>query len=228
MQQATHGPALADQAYKIVLEAICGGRYALGERLSQAKIAQSLNVSRQPVLQALGLLKSQGFLCSAGRRGLMVAPLDPDFLADLYEYRAAIDPLTAGKAARLCTPDRAAEGCRILGQGDEARKFASLIDLSLADMSFHHWVYLVAGNRTVIETMNYYWNHTRHAMCAVLSMDDDWPNRVWREHAAIYAAIVDRNVELAEHLARAHVERASGALCDGLRLKLRDRSGAAG
>jgi len=228
MQQATHGPALVDQAYKIVLEAIIGGQVALGEKLSQAKIAQSLNVSRQPVLQALGLLKAQGFLCSAGRRGLMVAPLDPNFVADLYEYRAAIDTLAAGKAARLCTPERASEGRRILRQGEAARTSASLIDLSLADMAFHHWVYLVAGNRTVIETMNHYWNHTRRAMCAVLSMDDEWPNRVWREHAAIHAAITNGNSERAQRLAHAHVERASGALCDRLRLKLREGFGAAG
>jgi DNA-binding GntR family transcriptional regulator len=187
-----------------------------------------LNVSRQPVLQALGLLKAQGFLCSAGRRGLMVAPLDPDFVADLYEYRAAIDSLAAAKAARLCTPDHASEGLRILKQGEAARRSASLIDLSLADMTFHRWVYLVAGNRTVIETMNHYWNHTRRAMCAVLSMDDEWPERVWREHAAIQAAVTDGNSELAKRLAQDHVEMASGALCDRLRVKLRDGFGAAG
>jgi DNA-binding GntR family transcriptional regulator len=65
-------------------------------------------------------------------------------------------------------------------------------------------------------------------MCAVLSMDDEWADRVWREHAAIHAAITDRNCERAQRLARAHVERASAALCDRLRLKLREGSGAAG
>jgi DNA-binding GntR family transcriptional regulator len=223
MEQVTHGPALADQAYNIILEAIIGGQAALEEKLSsQEKIAQSLNVSRQPVLQAIGLLKAQGFLCNAGRRGLMVAPLDPGFVEDLYEFRSAVDRLAAGKAAQRCTPEHAAEGRLILRQGKAARKSGSLIELSLADMAFHQWVYAVAGNRTVTETMNHYWNHTRRAMCAVLSMHDKWPERVWSEHAAIHAAIKDRNSKLAERLAHVHVETASRALCDALQAKLRD------
>lgn len=227
MQQATHGPALVEQAYKIVLEAIIEGKPALRERLSQAKIAETLNVSRQPVLQALGLLKAQGFLCNAGKRGLMVAPLDPDRVADLYEYRAAIDQMAARKAARCCTPAWAAEGLEILRQGEQAQASGSLGDLSLADMAFHRWIYLVAGNRTVIETMDHYWNHTRRVMCAILSMDDEWHQRVWREHAAIHAAIVESNSELAEHLAHDHVQRAAKALGDALRLKLAEGIAAA-
>lgn len=220
MQQVTHQAPLADQIYNILLEGVCSGRYALGERLSQEQIAQSLNVSRQPVLQALGLLKAQGFLCNAGRRGLMVAPLEPDFVRELYEYRGAMDLFAAGKAARLCTPSQAAQGRNILKQGAAARKAASLVKLSVADMAFHQWVYEVAGNRTVIGTMNHYWNHTRRVMCAILGMDDEWPRLAWQEHAAIHAAIADGNGELAEHLASTHVEKASEALRQKLTTRL--------
>ncbi len=219
MERVTYQAPLADQIYDIVLEAICSGKHAIGERLSQEQIAQNLNVSRQPVLQALGLLKSQGFLCNAGRRGLMVAPLEMEFVLDLYEYRAAIDLLAAGKAARRCTPELAKLGQRFLEQGGAAKKAGSLIKLSVADMAFHEWVYLVAGNRLVIDTMNHFWNHTRRVMCVILSMDGEWPDRAWKEHKAIYSAIVAGNGELAEHLASAHVEKAS----ESLRGRLKDR-----
>lgn len=219
MQQVIYQPALSDQIYAIVLKGICDGQYTVGERLSQEQIAHSLNVSRQPVLQALGLLKAQGFLCSAGRRGLMVAPLEPDFVCDLYEYRGAIDLLTASKAAQLCTPEQSTRGQFILDQGAVARKSATLVGLSMADMAFHQWVYQVAGNRTIMEMMNQSWNHIRRVMCAVLSLDHDWPRRAWEEHWAIYAAIVSRNSELAQYLAASHVENASVALQRQLMVK---------
>ena len=211
---------LADQIYQIVLEDICSGQYPLGERLSQEQIAEQLNVSRQPVLQALGLLKAQGFLCSAGRRGLKVAPLDPELVRDLYEYRGAIDLMSASRAAGRAGSIDHAQANRIFEQGATARAAGSVIDLSVADMAFHQWLYLAAGNRTVIETMNHHWHHTRRVMCAILSMDDEWPDRVWNEHRSIYDAIAGGQVELAEHLAFDHVQKASQALQHELERKL--------
>jgi len=64
-----------------------------------------LNVSRQPVLQALLLLRKQGFVRETGRRGLVVAELDPRFIGQLYEVRAALDG-AACRGAALRGPPR--------------------------------------------------------------------------------------------------------------------------
>ena len=72
---------------------------APGARITQEELAASLDVSRQPVLQALRLLKKDGFVIDAGRRGLMVSPLDAQVIADVYEVRAVLDGLAARRAA---------------------------------------------------------------------------------------------------------------------------------
>ena len=92
-------PPMVEVVRDAILESICNGQLKAGERLGQARIAKMLHVSCQPVAQALGVLKTQGFVCDAGRRGLMVAPLDIDFVAELYEYRSALEPVLARKAA---------------------------------------------------------------------------------------------------------------------------------
>ncbi|NDP43517.1 MAG: GntR family transcriptional regulator, partial [Aromatoleum sp.] len=97
-------PTIVEQAYRAILDAICDGRLEPGERLTQENVARKLSVSRQPVGQALLLLKQQKFVCEAGRRGLMVAPLDRDFLRWVYELRLGIDPLAAAGAARNAAP----------------------------------------------------------------------------------------------------------------------------
>ncbi len=54
-------------------------------------------MSRQPVQQALALLRS--VLHDAPGRGLLVAPLDPTHVQHMYDGRAAIEGLAARRAA---------------------------------------------------------------------------------------------------------------------------------
>ena len=44
------------------------------------------------------LLQQQKFLIEAGKRGLMVAPLDRDLVRWIYELRLGVDPLAAALA----------------------------------------------------------------------------------------------------------------------------------
>src|SRR5436190_1113385 len=72
MASVQPAPTIVEQVYRTILDAICDGRLAPGERLTQASVAQKLSVSRQPVSQALLLLKQQKFVSEAGRRRLIV------------------------------------------------------------------------------------------------------------------------------------------------------------
>ncbi|MCW5747874.1 MAG: GntR family transcriptional regulator, partial [Alphaproteobacteria bacterium] len=84
-------PDLAARVHDALLDSICAGELAPGERVTQEGLAARFGVSRQPVLQALMLLKQQGFIVDAGRKGVMVAPLDAEQVRQLYEVRAALD-----------------------------------------------------------------------------------------------------------------------------------------
>ena len=81
-------PDLTEQVYQRLLNAICDGELVPGARLTQEELAASLDVSRQPVLQALRLLKKDGFVIDAGRRGLRVAPLEAQAINDGEAERA--------------------------------------------------------------------------------------------------------------------------------------------
>src|SRR5437868_1488254 len=88
-------PDLVDQVYLRLLDAISEGSLAPGQRITQEDIAEQLSVSRQPVLQALRLLKKDGFVLDAPGRGLLVAPLDAAWMLDVYQVRGALDALAA-------------------------------------------------------------------------------------------------------------------------------------
>ena len=53
-------PKLVEQVTKAILEEISGGKFRPGTRIIQEQIAKELGVSRQPIQQALLLLRNQG------------------------------------------------------------------------------------------------------------------------------------------------------------------------
>src|SRR6478736_9862000 len=117
MDSVQPSPTIVEQVYRTILDAICDGRLEPGERLTQESVAQKLAVSRQPVGQALMLLKQQKFVSEAGRRGLMVAPLDRDFMRAIYELRLGIEPLAAMLASRRASLSDLARGEAIIEGG---------------------------------------------------------------------------------------------------------------
>jgi len=199
---------IVEQAYRTILDAICDGRLSPGERLTQESVAAKLSVSRQPVGQALLLLKQQKFLTEAGRRGLMVAPLDRDFVRWIYELRLGIDPLAAGLAAQRASPRELKYAHDVVAAGVRALRERSIEKLIAADMRFHMHVYEMSGNALFVDMMSQCWNHLRRAMREVL-LHGSYRKNVWREHANLLEAIEQRKSAVAATLARSHLANAA-------------------
>lgn len=196
-------PDLTEQVHQRLLVAICNGDLAPGTRITQEELAASLDVSRQPVLQALRLLKKDGFVIDAGRRGLMVSPLDAQVIADVYEVRAVLDGLAARRAAAA----GAKLDTAIIAAGREAAAGAQIGPMIDADIAFHNLIYTASGNPHIAATTGLHWGHIRRAMGAVLR-SAGVRAAVWDEHEEILRAINRGDAALAERLAREHGARA--------------------
>ena len=207
MQSLKPQPTLVEQVYETILDAICDGTLRAGERVRQHEIAARLNVSRQPVMSALGLLKAQGFLIEHGRRGLQVAPADRARFDAIYQFRAAVEPLAAALAAARMTAALLAEGRALVAQGRRVAAAGDALATLQADVDFHGFIYEASGNPLIVETMRLHWQHLRRSMGEVLRRPR-FTQRVWREHAAILDALAGHDAEGAARLIRAHVEGA--------------------
>lgn len=214
MERLAVQPQLVDRVYAAIRDEICAGRLAPGERITQDGLAETLAVSRQPVLQALLLLKKQGFVCDTGRRGLIVAPLDPQFVEHVYQVRAALDGTAARAAATERTADAAARGAALIAAGREAARSRDVARMIAADIDFHRFVYDLSGNPLIAEAASLHWQHIRRVMGSVLQSDRS--THIWDEHAAILESIVTGKADEAERRARAHAEAASKMLATQL------------
>lgn len=209
---------LIEQVYHAILDAICTGTLAPNEKITQEGLAEQLGVSRQPILQAFQLLKRQGFIEDAGRKGVMVTALDPRKLMQLYQVRSVLDGLAARESAERFKHDAQAraegqaEGLALLAAGRACSDMQDLAARIVADMNFHQFIYRCCGNPMVGETTALHWHHIRRAMGAILSSDVRSHVAVWDEHEAILQAMLDGKPALADKLARQHAESAAGHL----------------
>jgi len=218
--QAT--PDLVDQVYRALLDAISDGSLAPGTRVTQEDLAERLAVSRQPVLQALRLLKKDGLVLDAPGRGVLVAPLDPGWIAHVYEVRGALDAL----AAKLAASRHAVIDPRLIETGRRAARGRNIKAMIEADIAFHHAIYAASGNPLVERSAQPHWVHLRRVMGAVLQQTRQ-REQIWDEHAAIAEAIsagdAGRAVELIEHHGRKASENLLARLSDVLNPSIKEQ-----
>ncbi len=197
-------PNLVEQVHEAILLEISSGKLAPGTRIIQEQIAAELGVSRQPIQQALLLLRNQGLLRDAPGRGLIVAPLDSDHIRQMYDVRAVIEGLAFRKAALNNAAAAKREGPDFITKGREAAKNGSVTDLIAADMAFHHFVYSLSENLLVAPTMDTHWTYTQRVMGEVL-MRDEKPRDIWDQHEALLQSIISGDGDAAELHAREHI-----------------------
>ena len=88
-QQIKKSDAIAQQLSRQILH----GAFQPGEKLRQDLIAREFGVSQVTVREALLQLASQGLATSLPRRGMCVAGVSQDAVAELQVMRRALEPV---------------------------------------------------------------------------------------------------------------------------------------
>ena len=202
--------SLTDTIYERLVDAIATDKLPPGARLNQRDLAEQLMVSRQPVSHALHRLKASGLATETGRKGLVVAPVDPLRLRDLYELRTEIEGLVAARAAANIRAGTAAPADRerlvqLIAFGAGISESTSVLDCILADVEFHLCLYRLCGSAVVSEAIAPLWPHFRRSMGKALSI---YNHRMvsWEGHNAIARAVLGGDPEAARQAARRHIE----------------------
>jgi DNA-binding GntR family transcriptional regulator len=209
MSQVQPQPTLVEQVVNAIVSEIVEGELLPNSRLIQDDLARAYGVSRQPVQQALLLLRDRGMVKEAPGRGLIVAPLDVGFVRNLYEMRAMLDGLAARLAAERGAERARLEGPAYLELGRAAVKSGSLNEQIEADMRFHAFINELSGNPLIGETTAPHWPYLRRVMGEVLRDDVQMPQSILNEHVAILDAVIAGDSARAETLSRDHISRAA-------------------
>jgi DNA-binding GntR family transcriptional regulator len=212
-------PTLVEQVVNAIVSEIVDGELPANSRLIQDELARAYGVSRQPVQQALLLLRDRGLVREAPGRGLIVSPLDVDFVRNLYEIRAMLDGLAARLAAERGQERARLEGSAYLDAGRAAVESGSLNDQIEADIRFHAFIYQLSGNPLIGETTAPHWPYVRRFMGEVLRDDVQMPQTILSEHIAILDAVITGDGARAETLSRDHISRAAKVFVQRLKAR---------
>lgn len=189
--------------------------------LVQEDLAATLGVSRQPVQQAMLLLKNDGLVVERGGRGLFVAPLDRESMAHHYQIRLVLDQLAARLVAEKAAQDDAFKeklikaGKDILSSGSSEAAGGSAAAAVRHDVAFHSMIYDFSGNPFIGPTLDSHWIFLRRVMVGILKHAERGA-LVWEQHADILASLVSGDADAAVALATDHVLGAQKALLETL------------
>lgn len=195
---------LVEQVYDILLDAICSGELPPGARLTQDEIAGRINVSRQPVNSAISILKANGFVRDTGRRGVVVADIDPAQHNSIYEFRSVVEPFATKLAATRIGADAAQEARALLREGRAAIDALDIKTLLDADVRFHEMIYRWSGNHVIEASMRANWPHMLRSMAQVLRIPGS-AQQSWDDHQKIVDGLLARDAKAAAAAMERHI-----------------------
>ncbi|MFV8783486.1 GntR family transcriptional regulator [Microbulbifer sp. SA54] len=190
------------------------GRFAPGTVLKQTDLAECYNVSRIPVRDALQRLKSEGWLCAHGKRGIAVPQFDAREAEDLYLMRMRLEPLLLTFAAERLNSEILGRARDILERMDHTPGLAAA-EIGALNREFHACLYSAAERQTLFATVAQLQQQCERYI-GYQSRSLDYQHTSQREHYAILEALQRGDVEGASRVLEQHISSAGRALVDYL------------
>lgn len=194
---------LAERAYADIKQRICDFQLLPGDRFSESDLAQTVQVSRTPLRQALQRLQREGFVQVFPKSGWQVAPLDFEVFDQLYDLRVLLE---THAVARLCAMEErpALADLANIWLVPSTERDGATAPVDVLDEAFHATLVRAAGNLEMVRVHEDITERIR----IIRRLDFTQPARVeltYDEHARILRAVTRRRGEEAQRLLRAHV-----------------------
>ena len=209
--EGTERGLLSDRIRNALSDAIAAGELAAGTALDEQLLADRYGASRTPVREALRQLAASGLVEIRPRRGVVVAQLTPQRIADMFEASAEIEALCARLAAYRMTP---MERGALMDLHEESAAAVAAGDVDAYDRLnrfFHEALYAGTHNSFLAEQAL----ALRERLAAFRRTQLRQGDRIHRsrdEHGDILTALAEGDGESAGRRMRAHMLRAAAAL----------------
>ncbi len=160
LESIERADTLTEQVCQNLREALIGGMFPPGERLTMRFVATALGVSLTPVREALGILAAEGVLEMLPNRTLIVAPISIDVLREITEIRVMLETFASKTASKLLTENDIAAA---VSANDEMIRATEAKDFKRAirhNRDFHFTIYRGAGMPTLFKMIENLWLRT--------------------------------------------------------------------
>ena len=194
---------LSDTVYDRVKQDIFDFRILPGDRPTEIELAESLQVSRTPVRQALHRLEQEGYLKLAFRNGWNVLPFDFDRFEQLYDLRIILE---LAAVQQICAAELAADltALSAIWLVPVSERLSDARAVSENDEAFHQGLVIATGNAEMARVHRDITEKIR----IIRRLDFTKGERIsatYDEHAQILRLLTQRKAAQAAILLRSHI-----------------------
>lgn len=200
---------IKNQVYGQLKNAILTHRLQPGERITEASIAQQMNVSHTPVREALRDLSKEGLIEIVPNKGSYVASLSAEDIEEVYILRSALEQLALRVSrdklddTRIKEIEKIAVKCRKAVQSNNLREYNEY------DSLFHLALVRLAENNRLEQFYSNLKGQIQLIMVASIRDPDHLnPHQMTPDHFAIVEGLKEGDIESASATIERHVQKA--------------------
>lgn len=199
----TKKSSLSEQAYLKIKKQIISGKLSPGEKLKETKLAETLEISRTPIREALKRLEMEGLVSIHSSQGMEVTNFTPKAMFSLFECNSVLEGLAAKKAAENIDEYTITFLEETLFLSDKYFGEGNLEKVVEKNTVFHDTIVQASDNASLIHLMTL----MRSQILAYRSFISSFYFRssFSEEHKNIFNAIKSNDGELSELLMREHI-----------------------
>lgn len=214
---------LRTTTYESIKMLIVTGQLSPGSRVTEADLAERLDVSRTPVREALSRLERDGFVLPRPRNGYSIMQIDVETVNEAFDVRDLLEAEAARLAARNIDDAGRAALRAIIAECD---MLAALSERTLQDdlremqigIDLHRIIAEHAGNKLLSDLLGVLLDRCQaYVWLDVTNLNSFAAAR--EEHREIVEAICRGDEETAVTLTRSHVSGARANVLSVLRLR---------
>lgn len=204
---------LALQAYEQILNLILSGAAQPGAMVTERRLAETLNMSRTPIRDALLMLEGEGLLIRQGSRGLQVKQMRIEDYMDALQVRLLLEPeaarLAAGHMPAAALNELEADLKTLLGHPEDGEGKPDRGSVRDVDDRLHGGIGDAAGNPQLAHIIRTLRRQTQ--IFDLRSMPERF-DATCREHLAIVSALREGRGDDAAQLMRDHLSHVKDSI----------------
>ena len=197
-----------DDVYEALHDALLRGELKPGDRIREAEIAATLNVSRTPVREALQRLEAAGVLVHEPRKGASIRRLDQQAVTELYLLRTSLEGLAAYEAVKHASNEEIETLQDMIDSADPGA--TDPVWIARSNHVFHRAIRRAAHNRFLVLAMESL-SATMSLLGRTTLATLDRAQQAADEHQTIVSAIAARDADAAREAAEQHIKEAHRA-----------------
>lgn len=203
--------SLGEHVFDTLRQAIVRGHVAPGDRLVESRIAQTLEISRTPVREAIHKLEKEGFISRRPQGGFTVLGFNRRDIEETFEIRSVLESYAARLAAVKYRPgelDDLEHTVEIFQLCLDAGEMERLVEINT---EFHDMLYALSRNPRLVKMINTLRDQIYRFRRLILhDKQMAWTSN--KDHRRIIKLIRQRDADGTERLVREHILRGQQAI----------------